>query len=292
MTQELQQHSQKRAKQTTGGDPAADEPAADACQPLADPSSAADEPRNSADGNNSAATYDYAMTADEPIDEADTDPPQVKLGYCSFSNGMEARSYISNLLRTATLAQPLQEYELALMLDVLAKGHPYAQDKLSHGVKAILVAPAGFDRASVQHLLYARSKGFPARLLNHTYGRRPPNNKQKAFYMVRLDGVLEDFSYLLCLRCLFARDAEYLQAYNGGKNSSKNPKGSDCTPRGHSNNPNGNSSKPAANSRNKPGDKESRPMPGGNNKHAPCKRKASGQQHTASGTQPEGRFRT
>ncbi|KAG1658937.1 hypothetical protein FOA52_007129 [Chlamydomonas sp. UWO 241] len=96
----------------------------------------------------------------------------VTLGYKTFTSGSDCHAYYKNLMANAPMDTNMNEYEYKALLELLQKGHPDAPKKLGVGLQAFQVRK--FD-----------GKG------------------NRAFYAVRKDGSLEDFSYLKCCCALF-----------------------------------------------------------------------------------------
>ena len=115
--------------------------------------------------------------AGEPAAKAaKTETPSipVQLGPKTFRTGREAVSYFSKLVSDFPEGFDLNEYEHAVILDLLVKGHADAAAKQGSGV-------AGFRV-----------------LVNTKY-----EGRTKCFFVCRTDGSKDDFSYRKCLTRLF-----------------------------------------------------------------------------------------
>lgn len=96
----------------------------------------------------------------------------VDLGPMKFSNAAETCAYFSDILSHFTAEQDLNEYEFTVLLDLLVKGHKDPQQKIGAGVQSFQIR-------------------------NHpTYG-------SNCFYICRVDGTSEDFSFRKCVARLF-----------------------------------------------------------------------------------------
>uniref|UniRef100_A0A7S0VCD2 Uncharacterized protein n=1 Tax=Polytomella parva TaxID=51329 RepID=A0A7S0VCD2_9CHLO len=115
------------------------------------------------------------VIASESGDEAVVET--VKLGYRTFHEGRAAAEYLRNLLTNSAVNTFLPEYEHVLLLDLIKKGHKRAAEKIGRGVK-----------------------GFQVRYwCNSAEGK----TNARAFFLVRKNGSVEDFSYLKSLDGIF-----------------------------------------------------------------------------------------
>ncbi|KIY98430.1 hypothetical protein MNEG_9530, partial [Monoraphidium neglectum] len=124
------------------------------------------------DGGDGEAADDAAAVAPAAADAPTGDP--ITLGYRSFKSGQEAYHYVSTVLKNWHLGQPLNEYELVMLLDLLKKGHPRGEEKLAGGVQAVTVMETAVS-----------------------------GQTSRCFHIVRPGGAVEDFSYRKCLDAIF-----------------------------------------------------------------------------------------
>lgn len=99
---------------------------------------------------------------------------QQTIGYRTFSNGEECRSYFRHILTSYRRNQDLNEYEQHNILCLIEKGHPRASEKLQGGIKAIQV----------------REKKVEGR-------------SSKCFHLIKDNGDVEDVSYVKCVESLY-----------------------------------------------------------------------------------------
>lgn len=127
-------------------------------------------------------------------------PAPVRLGYKTFKSCTDCKSYFQHLVHSAMPGQQLNEYELSAVLDLLRKGHPRADEKLQKGVKAVEVG---------------------------TFKKDARDQPTMCFYIVRLDGSKEDFSYNKCLEHLYPDNLNELKLF-----SKRLPQARRAAPRG------------------------------------------------------------
>lgn len=99
----------------------------------------------------------------------------VSIGYKTFANDDECRAYFRHILTSYRRHQDLNDYEKHNVIDLIEKGHPQAERKMSGGVKAIQVREKRVDGRS-----------------------------SKCFHLIRDNGDLEDVSYVKCVENLFS----------------------------------------------------------------------------------------
>ncbi|GLC48648.1 hypothetical protein PLESTB_000121300 [Pleodorina starrii] len=95
------------------------------------------------------------------------------LGFKTFANSKACTDYFKYLLSTAPMDTDMNEYEYRILLDLIQKGHPSAAAKIGGGLRA-----------------------FQVRHFN-------AETDSRAFFAIRKDGTLEDFSYVKCLGTIF-----------------------------------------------------------------------------------------
>ncbi len=99
----------------------------------------------------------------------------VSIGYKTFANDEECRAYFRHILTSYRRNQDLNDYEKHNVIDLIKKGHPQAEKKMSGGVRAIQVREKKVDGRS-----------------------------SKCFHLIRDNGAMEDVSYVKCVENLFS----------------------------------------------------------------------------------------
>lgn len=121
----------------------------------------------------------------------------VKLGYKTFETRDQCVEFFRNILSSYETGVFLNEYEYLTVLDLLLKGHPRGHEKVGCGLQGIQI------------------RVFRG-------GDRGHGDKQSlAFYAVRKDGSVDDFSYLKCCQTLFPGGPSFNHPHKrGGHNQS------------------------------------------------------------------------
>ena len=92
----------------------------------------------------------------------------LQLGGQEFENARAVSGYLSKSLQTAVIDERLPEEKAHVVLDLLEKHHPKAQEKIAAGLAGVVV-------------------------------RLHPLHATRCFFVVRKDGTEEDFSFRKCL---------------------------------------------------------------------------------------------
>ena len=71
--------------------------------------------------------------------EAEPTPTPKTVGYKTFVNAEEAKSYFRHILTNYSRRQDTNAYEFQNILSLVERGHPNAEDKLKGGVTAIQI---------------------------------------------------------------------------------------------------------------------------------------------------------
>jgi hypothetical protein len=120
-------------------------------------------------GQGSYRNLKYIVIMADPASEK-----QQTIGYRTFSNGEECRSYFRHILTSYRRNQDLNEYEHHNLIHLIEKGHPRAAEKLQGGVKSIQVKERKVDGRS-----------------------------SKCFHLIKENGDIEDVSYVKCVESLY-----------------------------------------------------------------------------------------
>ena len=100
--------------------------------------------------------------------------PDQTVGYRTFANSEEAKTYYRNILTNYTRRQDTNAYEFHNILSLVERGHPNAEEKLAGGVTAIQIRE-----------------------------RRVDGRSSACFHLIKADGRVDDVSYLKCVQGLF-----------------------------------------------------------------------------------------
>lgn len=130
------QPAAKKAKVGDDGAAAATAAAPDAAAAAADADAAAAAAEGSGDADDDMADGGGDDAAAVAAAQAAAAVP-VTLGYRTFASGAAAHHHIGGLLKAWHLGQDLNEYELVMVLDLLRKGHPRADEKVWACVAAV-----------------------------------------------------------------------------------------------------------------------------------------------------------
>jgi len=101
-------------------------------------------------------------------------PLPVTLHKMTFRDAASLKSYFRDLRENAELYKDLDEFHHNVILELLQKGHPNARQKIGPGIKAFQVRPL-----------------------------RVRGQESNAFFLLRNDGTIDDFSTGKCCRTLF-----------------------------------------------------------------------------------------
>ena len=162
-----------------------------------------------------------------------TTPTPQTVGYKTFANAEEAKSYFRHILTNYSRRQDTNAYEFQNILSLVERGHPNAVDKLKGGVTAIQIRERRYvpiDHHALSLSLFisrlvshrvascrivsyrsyrssrARSKTTTAHSLlarSLENGRRVDGRSSACFHLIKADGKVEDVSYLKCVQGLF-----------------------------------------------------------------------------------------
>ena len=157
-----------------------------------------------------------------------TTPTTQTVGYKTFANAEEAKSYFRHILTNYSRRQDTNAYEFQNILSLVERGHPNAVDKLKGGVTAIQIRERRY--VPIDHHALSVSL-FLSRLVSHRVvsvvsvvsvvesekqnddgsltrslagnGRRVDGRSSACFHLIKADGKVEDVSYLKCVQGLF-----------------------------------------------------------------------------------------
>jgi len=125
------------------------------------------------EGEEEAEDHEAAAAEVEEEDEAEVEieeevSQKLHLGGQEFADTRAVSGYLSKALQTAAIDEKLAEEKARVLLDLLEKHHPKAQEKIAAGLAGVVV-------------------------------RMHPAHATRCFFVVRKDGTEEDFSFRKCL---------------------------------------------------------------------------------------------